>query len=58
MLSVVKECNEMIVEIVRTACPHDCPSACTLEVERLSPTRIGKFRGNLELPKEPCRAVS
>ena len=40
----------MSVEIVRTACPHDCPSACALEVERLSPSRIGRIRGNRELP--------
>ena len=40
----------MTAEIVRTACPHDCPSACALEVERLSPTRIGRVRGNAELP--------
>ena len=32
--------------MVRTACPHDCPSACVLEVERLSPTRIGRVRGS------------
>jgi anaerobic selenocysteine-containing dehydrogenase len=31
---------------IRTACPHDCPSACVLEVERLSPTRIGRVRGS------------
>ena len=30
---------------VHTACPHDCPSTCALEVERLSATRIGKVRG-------------
>jgi len=30
----------------RTACPHDCPSACVLEVERLSATRIGRVRGS------------
>ena len=40
----------MTAEIVRTACPHDCPSACALEVERLSPTRIGRVRGNPDLP--------
>ena len=40
----------MTVEIVRTACPHDCPSACALEVERLSPKRIGRVRGNPDLP--------
>jgi anaerobic selenocysteine-containing dehydrogenase len=31
---------------LKTACPHDCPSACALEVERLSPTRIGRVRGS------------
>lgn len=40
----------MTVEIVRTACPHDCPSACALEVERLSPTEIGRVRGSTNLP--------
>lgn len=30
---------------VHSTCPHDCPSVCALEVERLSPTRIGKVRG-------------
>ena len=34
-----------VPEILNSACPHDCPSACALEVERLSPTRIGKVRG-------------
>ena len=28
-----------------SACPHDCPSTCALEVEVLSPTRIGRVRG-------------
>ncbi len=32
-------------EIVHSVCPHDCPSTCALEVERLSATRIGKVRG-------------
>jgi len=32
-------------EIVHSTCPHDCPSVCALEVERLSPTQIGKVRG-------------
>jgi anaerobic selenocysteine-containing dehydrogenase len=40
----------MTVEIVRSACPHDCPSACALEVERLSPTKIGRIRGAQDLP--------
>ena len=30
---------------VHSTCPHDCPSVCALEVERLSPTRIGRVRG-------------
>lgn len=40
----------MTAEIVRTACPHDCPSACALEVERLSPTQIGRVRGAADMP--------
>ena len=32
-------------EIVHSACPHDCPSTCALEIERLSPQRIGRVRG-------------
>ena len=32
-------------EFWKTACPHDCPSACSLEVERLSSSRIGRIRG-------------
>ena len=32
-------------EYWKSACPHDCPSACSLEVERLSSTRIGRIRG-------------
>lgn len=30
---------------VRSACPHDCPSSCSLEVERLASDRIGVIRG-------------
>ncbi len=32
-------------EIVHSVCPHDCPSTCALEVERLSATQIGRVRG-------------
>ena len=32
-------------EFWKSACPHDCPSGCSLEVERLSPLRIGRIRG-------------
>jgi anaerobic selenocysteine-containing dehydrogenase len=28
-----------------SACPHDCPSTCALEVEVLGPARIGRVRG-------------
>ena len=28
-----------------SACPHDCPSTCALEVDLLSPKRIGRVRG-------------
>jgi anaerobic selenocysteine-containing dehydrogenase len=33
------------VETAFTVCPHDCPSACALEVERLPGDRIGRVRG-------------
>jgi len=32
-------------DYAHSVCPHDCPSTCALEVERLSDTRIGKVRG-------------
>jgi len=32
-------------EFLHSACPHDCPSTCALEIERLSPRRIGRVRG-------------
>jgi anaerobic selenocysteine-containing dehydrogenase len=31
--------------IGHSACPHDCPSTCALEVEVLAPDRIGAVRG-------------
>jgi Anaerobic dehydrogenases, typically selenocysteine-containing len=31
--------------IGHTACPHDCPSTCSLDVEILGPGRIGRVRG-------------
>jgi anaerobic selenocysteine-containing dehydrogenase len=33
------------LDIVPSVCPHDCPSACALEVERLDRRRIGRVRG-------------
>ena len=35
-------------ELVFSACPHDCPSTCALEVERLDSKRIGRVRGAKE----------
>jgi len=34
------------VEIVPSVCPHDCPSTCALEVERLDAHRIGRVHGS------------
>jgi anaerobic selenocysteine-containing dehydrogenase len=33
------------VRIGRSACPHDCPSTCALDVELLGPDRIGRVHG-------------
>jgi anaerobic selenocysteine-containing dehydrogenase len=33
------------LDIVPSVCPHDCPSACALEVERIDANRIGRIRG-------------
>jgi len=33
------------LDIVPSVCPHDCPSACSLEVERIDGSRIGRVRG-------------
>ncbi len=33
------------VKLAYSACPHDCPSTCALEVEVLTPERIGRIRG-------------
>src|SRR5467141_3670176 len=33
------------IEIRASACPHDCPSTCALEVEVLDGSRIGRVRG-------------
>ena len=37
----------MPLDTVYSVCPHDCPSACALEVERIDGTRIGRVRGAL-----------
>jgi len=33
------------LDILPSVCPHDCPSACALEVERIDGNRIGHIRG-------------
>jgi len=33
------------LDIVYSVCPHDCPSACALAVERIDGNRIGRVRG-------------
>ena len=35
----------MTVHIRNSACPHDCPSTCALEVERVDAHTIGRIRG-------------
>jgi anaerobic selenocysteine-containing dehydrogenase len=42
------------LDLVASVCPHDCPSACALEIERITPgpteageVRIGRVRGAL-----------
>ncbi|MBO0738539.1 MAG: molybdopterin-dependent oxidoreductase, partial [Alphaproteobacteria bacterium] len=35
----------LLRDIVPSVCPHDCPSACALEVERIDGQRIGRVRG-------------
>src|SRR6478736_2084815 len=35
----------MPLDTVYSVCPHDCPSACALAVERIDGNRIGRVRG-------------
>ncbi|MDF1791513.1 MAG: molybdopterin oxidoreductase family protein [Thalassobaculaceae bacterium] len=35
----------MPLDTVPSVCPHDCPSACALEVERIDRKTIGRIRG-------------
>lgn len=34
--------------LVNSTCPHDCPSTCALQVDKISDTKIGKVRGALD----------
>ncbi|MDF1607196.1 molybdopterin oxidoreductase family protein [Hoeflea sp. YIM 152468] len=38
--------SNAVTAIGHSACPHDCPSTCALEVELLSRNRIGRVRGD------------
>ncbi|MCC7275631.1 MAG: hypothetical protein IT561_23375, partial [Alphaproteobacteria bacterium] len=40
----------MPLDIVHSACPHDCPSTCALEVERIDARTIGRVRGAADNP--------
>lgn len=40
----------MCSQIVKSVCPHDCPSVCPLEVEKISETQIGKVNGSKDNP--------
>ena len=35
-------------QFVASACPHDCPSTCAIEVERIDAHTIGRVRGAAE----------
>jgi anaerobic selenocysteine-containing dehydrogenase len=35
----------MPLDVVPSVCPHDCPSTCALEVQRLDPRTIGRIYG-------------
>ena len=35
----------MPIDTAFSVCPHDCPSTCALDVEKLAPDRIGKVTG-------------
>jgi anaerobic selenocysteine-containing dehydrogenase len=37
-------------DLVHSVCPHDCPSTCALEVERLDERTIGRVRGRKDHP--------
>ncbi|BBK30169.1 dehydrogenase [Allostella humosa] len=39
------ETGPLPLDIVRSACPHDCPSTCALDVERIDARTIGRVRG-------------
>lgn len=44
-ISAEKAAPKSEVRIGHTVCPHDCPSACALEVDINADGRIGRVRG-------------
>src|ERR1700761_5627791 len=38
----------MPLDLLPSVCPHDCPSTCALEVERIDARTIGRIRGSAE----------
>jgi anaerobic selenocysteine-containing dehydrogenase len=38
------------LDIVPSVCPHDCPSACALEIERIDARHLGRVRGAAAQP--------
>ena len=42
--------NKPVQRIARSACPHDCPSTCALDVEILDNYTIGRVRGAKDDP--------
>ncbi len=40
----------MPYDFVPSVCPHDCPSTCALEVERIDSHRIGRIHGRKDHP--------
>jgi len=42
--------NSQYPRLVRSTCPHDCPSVCGLEVELLDAQTIGRVRGQADHP--------
>ena len=45
---LAKPARSKPVRIAPSACPHDCPSTCALEVEVLDSHTIGRVRGAAE----------
>ena len=37
--------QQLVRRVAKSACPHDCPSACALEVPVLADGRVGRITG-------------